>query len=145
MKGRCSLPCLFIFKKKKNVHVPKESDLNVEVQVVSDRPINVRELHHGPHSDFSSFPIWSEIHIETTNVMSKDSKVVLPREIALMMTVNEPSSSQLVIRADSFFKSSAWPLALRIKLYYLKVTNPHGSTTLENTQDSRRKLLHAVV
>ena len=57
MKGRCSLPCLFIFKKKKNVHVPKESDLNVEVQVVSDRPINVRELHHGPHSDFSSFPI----------------------------------------------------------------------------------------
>ena len=39
--------------------------------------------------------------------MSKDSKVVLPREIALMMTVNEPSSSQLVIRADSFFKSSA--------------------------------------
>lgn len=56
MKGRCLLPCLFIFKKK-NVNVPKESDLNVEAQVVSDRPINVRELHHGPHSDFSSFPI----------------------------------------------------------------------------------------
>lgn len=47
------------------------------------------------------------MHIETTNVMSKDSKAVLPREIALMMTVNGPSSSQLVIRADSFFKSTA--------------------------------------
>ena len=46
------------------------------------------------------------MHIETTNVMSKDSKEVLPREIAFMMTVNG-SSSQLVIRADSFFKSSA--------------------------------------
>lgn len=129
---------VFSFLRKKNVNVPKESDLNVEAQVVSDRPINVRELHHGPHSDFSSFPIWSEMHIETTNVMSKDSKAVLPREIALMMTVNGPSSSQLVIRADSFFKSTAWPLALRRKLYYLKVTNPHGSTPLENTQESRR-------
>ena len=47
------------------------------------------------------------MHIETTNVMSKDSKAVLPREIALMMTVNGPSSSQLVIRADPFFKSTA--------------------------------------
>ena len=47
------------------------------------------------------------MHIETTNVMSKDSKEVLPREIAFMMTVNGSSSSQLVFRADSFFKSSA--------------------------------------
>lgn len=34
--------------------------------------------------------------------MSKDLKEVLPREIALMMTVNGPSSFQLVIRANSF-------------------------------------------
>lgn len=107
MKGRCLFPCLFILRKEKKLNVPKESDLNVEAQVVSDRPINVRELHHGPHSDFSSFPIGSEMLIETTNVMSKDLKEVLPREIALMMTVNGPSSFQLVIRANSFFNSSA--------------------------------------
>lgn len=106
-EGKVFISLSFHFKKRKKVNVPKESDLNVEAQVVSDRPINVRELHHGPHSDFSSFPIGSEMHIETTNVMSKNLKEVLPREIALMMTVNGPSSFQLVIRADSFFKSSA--------------------------------------
>ena len=77
--------------------------------LVTDQ-IAVRELHNGPHNGFPLFPIWFEIRIITTNMMSNDSKEIFSGEFALMITVNGPSSSQLAIREDSFIKPTAWPL-----------------------------------